>query len=135
MQAGLSAEEQQRRKREALREIAHELAPKPSDRAPSKQRADIEETWTLQEKLEWRLRFFGISEDAASQIVERVKALPIMEPLKDRWNEYAENWSPAFHGALWRQAKTSALKWIDENPAPDPKTQLIYKSFRSDVTL
>lgn len=135
MQSELSADQQQDRKQQALRELAHKLAPKPSDRGPPQQPVNIEETWTLQEKLLFRLRFAaGIPEDEAAQIVDRVKSLPILEPLKDRWHEYAENLSPAFHGALWRQTTAAALKWFDENPTRDHTALLRRKGFRSDVT-
>lgn len=123
------------RVRDRIRELACRLwADAEQERRSGQQVQSLEDTWTLQEKLQWRLRWGGIAEGEAAQIVDRVKALPILEPLKDRWHEYAENLSPAFHGALWRQTTAVALKWFDENPTRDDTVLLQRKGFRNDVT-
>jgi hypothetical protein len=106
-------QDQSREKQKAIQEAAKQLALQPpSVFGPEDEAAD---NWTIKEKLQKRLFYLGMSEKECVEVVERVKALPSMEPMKNRWHERAETWAVTLFGSLWRQTTAEALKWMDEN--------------------
>lgn len=85
---------------------------------------------TLEEAMQGRLYYLGMQEQEAIAVVERLKALPSLDHMKNRWGDRAQASPPELAGSLWIQTKKEAAKWIDENmPTHSTRRKFFEPSF------
>ena len=69
---------------------------------------------TIEQYIKDRLIASGMFDNAAVQIIERLKAKKAMESMKTRWQDNIEGYPKSVLVAIWICAEDVALDWIDE---------------------
>lgn len=70
---------------------------------------------TIEERLIEMCVDCGMFDTQAKEVLDRVKADKVNEPMKQRWNDAPEDYPEILFNVIWINTKQHALEWIDEN--------------------